>query len=83
MYDNHTRQDVDLIKHIVDISKHVRSTDLNTTLDVGYFMVPVPLIKSDGNNLTVGIHVLGKDGTVNQRLNDTVYMGLDDYFITV
>jgi len=83
MYDNHTRHDVDLVKHIVDISKHVRPTDLNTTLDVGYFIVPVSLIESEGNNLTVGIHVLGKDGTVVQPLNDTVYMGLDDYFITI
>jgi hypothetical protein len=83
MYDNHTRHNVDLVKHIVDISKHVRPTDLNTTLDVGYFMVPVSVIKSEGNNLTVGIHVLGKDGTVVQPLNDTLYMGLNDYFITI
>ena len=61
----------------------MKPTDLNTTLDVGYFIVPTSLIKSAGPDLTVGIHVLGKDGTVVQPLNDTVHMGLDDYFQTI
>jgi hypothetical protein len=42
-YENNTHDSIDLVKHVVDISKHVKPTDLNTTLDVGYFIVPVSL----------------------------------------
>jgi hypothetical protein len=83
LYIDRIRNDVDLASHIVDISKHVRPTEKNTTLDVGYFIIPTSLIESAGPNLTMGIHVLGEDGTVVSQLNATVYMDLDDYYQTI
>jgi hypothetical protein len=74
---------VELTSHVIDISKHVKPTALNTTLDVGYFIIPTALVESAGKDLVVGIHVIGQDGTVDQSVNSTVYMDIDDYFQTI
>jgi hypothetical protein len=74
---------VDLASRMIDISKHVKSTEKNATLDAGYFIIPNSLIQSAGQSLNVGVHVLGEDGTVLSWLNATVYMDLDNYYQTI
>jgi hypothetical protein len=80
-----TDKDIKTYSHIIDVSKHVKPTQLNTTLDAGYFVIPTSMLKQKDLWWEVRMLVLNEDEAVAFHVNDTtsVFIDLNDYYMSI